>query len=736
MAIRVISPTKQIRWSFIIKQSLLILVLPYFWILTGITPLLTNYDVIRGVAVLLSVLAGAWLVFGQRAPTPLGKPLLLFMAGFAVCTAFSIDWSRSIEQMALTLVGIFIFALAADLATRGWQPELFVRALLIVGLVIPILIWADMLGWYRQWLAAHPGVWLPTLVYRPNYANNVVVPCYVMLMLAAASWFYTKSWLTRALLAVYALVLLASIFITSSRGGWLATAAGFAVLAGLLYWKRNAELKDWWVKAKTKKWLMWSGVAIAVVGLALAGWVGLKLVSHPSHGALLTSRSEFWPAAINTFLEHPLTGTGPYTFTNAYLTYNSVPPKSIFYHAHDALLNLLAEMGLVGAATFGLVLFFLIKRLIHRLQNTSGAELPLVMGVTAGVAALAVNSISECFHMEPVITVGLFMALGAALAEPVTAAGTHWRRPYWVIVPAALVWLEIWMMAPMFPGVNAANANDLPRAEAAFQEAVRREPWSVVAHQQLGQVYAMEADQGSPEALPKAVAELEWVVAKDPNWSANWLNLGALYRQQGELDQARGALEAAVKAAPDWSLPYLNLGLTAEQQGDQAAALDAYGMALTKGETAEADFWQESPVRIEAAATWKAGQPVAAQPSLEELRAAVAHNPERAKGYLDLAAAEIDAGNQDAAEQALQQMSFAFTRPAELVERDWLLAQVYTARGEAKMAQEMGARAAKGYEEVGIYGPGSMGVLYYAPVMYRRPGMARELVGEWRGWSR
>ncbi len=719
----------RVKWSFVIQEALLLLVLPYFLILTGITPLLVNFDVIRGAAILLTLMAGAWLIFGQSAPIPLGKPLLLFMAAFAVCTAFSMDWSRSLEQMALTLVGIFIFALAADLTARGWPSEMFARAFLIVGLLIPILIWADVFGWYRQWLAVHPGEWLPSLIYRPNYANNVVVPCYLMLLLIAAYWFSTKGKLLRGLLIVYALGLLATIFITSSRGGWLATAAGLGVLAVLLYWKRKQELKGWWDKVKAQKWLLRVGVALALVGLAGVGWVGLKLVSHPSHGALLSSRSEFWPAAIATFLKHPLTGQGPYTFTNAYLAYNSVPPKGIFYHAHDALLNLLAEMGLVGALTFGVVLFFLVRLLKRRLDRAAGMDLPLVMAAAAGVAALAVNSISECFHMEPVITVGLFLILGAALAEPGGEHTNRKRRPYWALLPVALVWAEVWMMAPLFPGVAAANANQLPTAQAAFQEAVRREPWSVIAHQQLGQVYAMEADQGSTDALPKAIAELEQVVARDPSWSANWLNLGALYRQQGDLVKARGALDAALKAAPGWSLAYLNLGVVAEQQGDRAAALAAYGQALAKGEMLEVSFWEASPVRMEAAAAWKAAQPVAPQPSLDELRAAVAQNPERAYLYLDLAKAELKAGNLDAAERVLRQVSLAYTSPPDLVERDWLLAEMYAAQGEMDKAAELGQKALEGYERVGLNGPGSMGVLYYAPVMYRRPGMERELVG-------
>ena len=670
----------------------------------------------------MSVLATAWLIFGQRAPVPLGKPLLLFMGAFVLSTVFSIDWSCSVEQLAITAAGLLLFALAADLTARGWPAEMFARALLIVGLSIPIFMWWQAFGWYRQWLALNPGQWLPMVTYRPYYANVLVMPCYTMLFAAAARSFYTKSWFSRALLGFVMLLLLATIFLTSSRGGWIGTAAGLALLAGLLYWKRRQDVKALWGKVRAKRWLVTAGSALALIVLAGAGWLGLKILSHPSHGSFFNSRSFVWPAAIDTSLKHPMIGQGPYTFGNSYLAYNSVPPNAFYAHAHSAYLNLLAEMGLVGTLGAGVVVFFLFKRLKRRLETAQGMELSVVMAAAAGTLALGVHNIFDCFHTEPMAVVGLLVLLGAALGEPGRAVDRPRRRPYWVIAPALLVWAEVWMMAPMVSGVAAANAGDLSKAEASFLQAIRREPWSVIAHQQLGKVYALEGN------LPGAVAELEQVVAWDTSWGLNWVNLAALYRQQSDLDKAHWALEGAVTASPDWGLAYLNLGIVAEEQGSPQVALAAYTQALSKGETAEFDFWQGSPARMEAVSEWEVTHPAAEQLSAQELRAAIVQEPDRPGPLLQLAKLDLEVGDLDETEALLQKVSLTFAYLPELMERDWLLAELHAARGEYAQAVGLGEGVVRRYEQSGLFGPATYADLHYEQFMYRRPGMGLEIL--------
>ncbi len=52
--------------------------------------------------------------------------------------------------------------------------------------------------------------------------------------------------------------------------------------------------------------------------------------------------------AFRSFIDQPFFGSGLYTMGNKLLQYRSVPPSSIFVHAHNIYLNILGELGIVG----------------------------------------------------------------------------------------------------------------------------------------------------------------------------------------------------------------------------------------------------------------------------------------------------------------------------------------------------------------------------------------------------
>jgi hypothetical protein len=58
----------------------------------------------------------------------------------------------------------------------------------------------------------------------------------------------------------------------------------------------------------------------------------------------------------------------------------------------------------------------------------------------------------------------------------------------------------------------------------------------------------------------------------------------------------------------------------------------------------------------------------------------------------------------------------------------WLQAEIQAAKGDRESSVILGAEALDAYSHQGIYGPGSMGTVYYAELMYRRPEMKLELV--------
>ena len=113
--------------------------------------------------------------------------------------------------------------------------------------------------------------------------------------------------LDRSLWAVWFALALLVLILTSSRGAWLGAGAALGLLAlhdaGFLRPSRRAR---------------WGVVGAALLVVALAGLVfSLDMFDTPRRGT--SERQELYRIALDTFADHPLTGTGPFTFGRAAL---------------------------------------------------------------------------------------------------------------------------------------------------------------------------------------------------------------------------------------------------------------------------------------------------------------------------------------------------------------------------------------------------------------------------------
>ena len=94
--------------------------------------------------------------------------------------------------------------------------------------------------------------------------------------------------------------------------------------------------------------------------------------------------------------------------------------------------------------------------------------------------------------------------------------------------------------------------------------------------------------------FPEAIAQLEGVIAVDPDHVASWNDLGLLHHNQGNDTRALEALERARTLAPrDWR-PRRNLAVLRWKRGDRAGALAEYQAMLEL----------ELPDRLEAKVKW------------------------------------------------------------------------------------------------------------------------------------
>ena len=679
-------------------------------------------------AIFLSIVGLIWVILGQRSQTPLALPIIAWVALYILSIFTSIDPRRSSSQMILMSILIFVFILASDLAARGWPTELIVKCILLSGIIVIALGWADYLLWLQKLWHAFPGY---ELIYRPPSANVEAMFLNILIFLASARLIQTKNWSSRILLGIYLLSCLWLLFLTSSRGGWLGTAGGMICLAAIFLLNGKLNWKPVWQKLRSQPILLVSLTLLIFAAVAVVGYFLYKETLHPTHGPILTSRTDFWVPAWKSFLQSPIFGKGPFTYASAYITNNSIPPLVLFVHAQGTLMNILDERGISGLLVAGWLAIALVVALWRRLSHSDGQKFAVIAGVLAAITALGLHSIFDGFETEPLGLWILAIAVGAALGVPSTKPRhVLLRRPYWVVLVIAAVWVDLWAISPLYQGVALANSRQWLKSAQTFREAYQRDPGSVIAFQQSGLSESVLARDGDHAALDRAISSLSMTIQMEPNWAMNYANLGALYVEKGELQSAQDEFEKSIKAAPSCFICYLNLGILAEKRSELPTAQTAYNQVLSlQQDWVNAYFWRSTDFRKEVQSNWLKDHPLTSDPTLKDLQAEKTARSAFSVWYAQQAEDYLVAGDKIDAEKLLNVADLAyFNTPADLSEVRWVEAELAASQGKLNDAVRLGQEALDSYQMQGVLGPGSFGQLYYGPLMFRRPSMAMELV--------
>ena len=103
------------------------------------------------------------------------------------------------------------------------------------------------------------------------------------------------------------------------------------------------------------------------------------------------TRGSLWRIALNAFLRRPVFGGGPHAFREAYMTSTrqSRPPA----HAHDTLLELLDDWGLIGSCLLAALAAVFWLPLLSAAIRGSGRSAWHVALLAAGAAFLAHSTV-------------------------------------------------------------------------------------------------------------------------------------------------------------------------------------------------------------------------------------------------------------------------------------------------------------------------------------------------------
>ena len=373
---------------------------PYLYLGENLLGVFPDFTVIK----LLGLLGFAWAALRLAAGDPAARllasrPARLFLAFFAVMVVVALAHGTGFQYAVSRYLGFLVFLPFVVVAVRS---ETDLRRVLKAMVLSYVLVFPYALR--QMWRF---GDRLGVGVYETNYLATILV---LLVPLAFAFAAQEREPRGRALWTGCGLLLVAMVFLTSSRGGFLGLLA-----AGMVFVYRRRGL----------------GAAIAVMLLLLAGVVllptdigtralatifqdpedlpaGLE-TSNRAHVAL------FW-AALRMIVENPLLGVGPLNFKSLSTSYTGLDIANI---AHNSFLEIAAEFGLPALGVFLLLLGATFSTLGRAARGGASAQARAIAGWAEGLrSGLAGFLVSGCFisaQYEKILwlTVFVTVTLGA-----------------------------------------------------------------------------------------------------------------------------------------------------------------------------------------------------------------------------------------------------------------------------------------------------------------------------------
>ena len=611
---------------YLLQEAALFLSLSYVFLIGGTYNGLVLYDVNFINVFLLTALGSIWIVWrlkGKRSvpATRLDWQLVAFFGVYSLSTVFSTDPRRSL--MALVQLGcyILVFYLVVDILKEGWPSELFIKTLLLVSCFIIFFGLWEFVGWYAKWFSI--GGWselIPPSTIRiraflghPNFVASYFIS---LLPLGIARAIEKQRWLNRILLYFWAVVVLVLIFLTSSRGGWLGTAAALGSLIILLLLDRWQTVLNAWSRWRRKPALM--VFLIIIIGIGLLALVPLltRQAQHPTHGSGVSARSGIWSVAWASFRKDPISGSGPFTYGTEFIRQYSVPPQMLLAHAHSYPFNIGAETGVIGLATLLFLTIAILLLALRRWRSEKPGNRTLLIGLLASLVGFATHSLFDTPQTFPAIniTIAIILAQLAYGDRPLPhrssrRVGVGLLILCWLTVTGCM-WYTLRAYGPHTKGVQASNRGDWVTAASELDKGAVLDPHMAFYWLQAGYAHGQLAlgDNGmlvDKDELILAINAYERGVSLEPTYATNWANLGVLHWALEEHEKAIADLDQAVELAPLEPAFSLTRGRMHEAVGSLAQAALDYELSLSlRPYWAKAYFFRETPFRLQVKDEW------------------------------------------------------------------------------------------------------------------------------------
>lgn len=560
--------------------------------------------IIQGLTLLALGLWGVRL-WAQEKPRLLWPPVcwaVLAFVGYAIGRYLTADIEYVARQELIRiLVYASLFLILLNNAHRQEPIQIISFTLIGLGAVLAFLaIYQVLTGSHRVWNEMSPYVKRGIGTYiSPNHLAGFLE---MLLPLALALTFVGRAkHVTKIVLGYCALVMMAGLASTVSRGGWVASLVAVLLFFAFLVFHRTYRLPS----------LVFIAVMIGVVVICFprdrTTQMRLKnIVPETQSAAEEESRLAIWRSAWRMWQDYPWCGVGPAHFDQRFWNYRPEAVQGVAIYVHNDYLNTLVDWGVVGGvlvlSALGLTAWGVKKTWRHvrisqaDLGGKSGSnKFALVLGGTLGLVAIGVHSFVD-FNMHIPANAILAVTLIAIVSSHLRfATDDYWvSMRWWGQLLASLLllgaigylgWQEERRAHEQF-WLNRANQalTCSPEQIADLQHAFEVEPQNAATAYRIGEAYQAVGREGSEfygefggkDYRQLTTLAMEWLARSqklNPWHSYSVLLQGMCLDWLNQYDAAAPFFDRAELLDPNGSDCMNQIGIHYFESGDYAAAL-------------------------------------------------------------------------------------------------------------------------------------------------------------------
>jgi O-antigen ligase len=526
---------------------------------------------------------------------PLGWAVLAFAAlAIGRYLTADIEYVARQEMIQVLMYAFLFFAIVNNLYR---QESVHIISFTLIFLAMGISCYAVfqfMTHSNRVWNCVSPDVYIGRASGTYISPNNLAGFLGMLLPLATAYILVGRMKpIVRVLLGYAALVMLAGMIVTFSRGGWVAVTAAMLVLLGTLIFHRNHRLPVLLLLV-----ILAGGGTVFVTKYLSKTLSYIHRVGAPGGGEQLNLavRFDIWTAAEQMWRDHFWWGVGPAHYDYCFREYRPESVQASPDRAHNDYLNLLADWGAVGGVivlsgmvTFGAGLRKTWKY-VRPAENDFGRSMSnrfaFFLGASAGLFALAAHSVVD-FNLHIPANAILGVTLLALLSSNLRlATERHWldarlsvKMPATLALVAGVAYLSCqgWQRGREAAWLAQAEPlpNFSPERAAAWKKAFDVEPMNFETAYNIGETYRVQSFDGGQNYQDLAKTAMQWYargMKLDPHDGYNHLRYGMCLDWLERHDEAGPYFNRAAALDPNGYYTAANVGWHYIQAGNYAAA--------------------------------------------------------------------------------------------------------------------------------------------------------------------